>query len=687
MKKSVLLISAVLLTVCFIYADLMQPVDLLTEQDDNAVRVIKENNRDYVDVPDYVFDVAPMTIMASWYDYFPGGYESIPIRIQPAPAGPHSGGGIYLAFQAIPSAGAVRRVYYAYIEDGEITSGPSLIDLAGTSAEGFPGIDIDLVTGDPFVSWHTPSPTNPAYYHCPITFDQYSLMGFPSLWNVPYGVIDNPYIVGPEEDQEFIWPSVFVGPSPNDGQRRVYVVGKNFVSNLSGFPCENSLIAYADFTQPTDLASFDPDQWTHITIPQLDAWRQLDLRPFRATIVDRGSGRIAIVGHLIQLDSEESFLPEEVLFVLENDNYAEGDWDLYTGDPTLPVDNPDDYFIGDSNQPYQDLRYTPYVNRHNTVIDDQGNYHFVSVFSLSTEEQTWYPYMTTTKHVKFHRDTEEFTITDLYPRHEDGESLYLPWSIPPEYDGDNMIINSSWPYYWYGTDEAFHENYHRMIQKDNKMVALFQESVKAKAFHDGDDQYAAWASVPETYIMISGDYGETWAEPIILNSIDTPELDGLIPAYWYISDHMEHLYDKWYRIHLMFYSQIDYGSFIQGMGSNTGGNIMYTSIDIDFSGVNVDDEHFVTVPANMLRQNYPNPFNPSTTISYNLPAAMNVSMEIYNVKGQLVRTLVDGFQPAGENIVVWNGTDNTNREVSSGVYFYKLSADNHTEMKKMLLVK
>ena len=687
MKKTVLVIGALLLALGFIYADLMVPSSILEDVADNASKTVREtSNRS---VPDYSFNVNPLNIMASWYDYFPGAYESIPIRVQPAPAGIWDGGGVYIAFQATPAAGGIRRVYYVYIEDGTITSGPSLIDLTGSNAEGFPGIDVDPVTGDPFVSWHTINPSNPAWYMCPLTFDQYNLIGTPGLWNTPYGVLLNPYTVDGIEDQEFIWPSVFVGPSPTAGLRRVYIVGKNFSSNVHGNPCENSMIAFADFADPTDLSSYDADQWTYITIPQLDQWRQDNVRPFRATIVSRNSGHVAIVGHTADLsDTSEPFGPNDVMFVLENLNYGEGEWTVVTGDPTIPVDNPDGYFEAESGQPYQDLRYGPYVNRHNTVIDEQGNYHFVAFFSLSTEENTWYPYFSTTKHVKFNAATQDYTINDLYPRSEDG-SPYLPWSIPPVYEEGFLVTNASYPSYWWDTEDLFHENYHRIIQDGPRMVALFQESIKARFFHDaGDETYAAWASVPETYIMISGDYGDTWSDPIILNSIETPELAGLIPTYWYISDHMEDLGSNWYRMHMFLYSQNDYGSFLQGNGPNSGGNVMYTSIDVDFSTVtSTDDEVVVFTPNQMLRQNYPNPFNPSTTISYNIPSSMEVSLEIYNVKGQLVRTLESGVRPAGEHYVVWNGTDNSDRAVGSGVYFYKLSTESHNELKKMLLVK
>ncbi|MEA2096301.1 MAG: T9SS type A sorting domain-containing protein [Candidatus Cloacimonadota bacterium] len=85
--------------------------------------------------------------------------------------------------------------------------------------------------------------------------------------------------------------------------------------------------------------------------------------------------------------------------------------------------------------------------------------------------------------------------------------------------------------------------------------------------------------------------------------------------------------------------------------------------------------------------NYPNPFNPTTTISYSLPLEGEVSLNIYNVKGQLVRQLIDGSQPEGHYEVVWNGKDSNEKSVSSGIYFYKLSTKDDTIMKKMLMLK
>lgn len=94
----------------------------------------------------------------------------------------------------------------------------------------------------------------------------------------------------------------------------------------------------------------------------------------------------------------------------------------------------------------------------------------------------------------------------------------------------------------------------------------------------------------------------------------------------------------------------------------------------------------------VLAQNYPNPFNPNTTICYSLVNNTLVNLDIYNIKGQKVRTLQNGLQQAGKYLVTWNGYCNKGTPVAGGVYFYKLTATekngaHHTLTRKMLLVK
>jgi flagellar hook assembly protein FlgD len=88
-----------------------------------------------------------------------------------------------------------------------------------------------------------------------------------------------------------------------------------------------------------------------------------------------------------------------------------------------------------------------------------------------------------------------------------------------------------------------------------------------------------------------------------------------------------------------------------------------------------------------LSQNAPNPFVGRTGISYTLPHESNVALQIYSVAGRLVRTLVDGRQPAGRWTVAWDGVDDSARPVSSGVYFYSLKTEGKTVAKRMVLIE
>jgi len=88
-----------------------------------------------------------------------------------------------------------------------------------------------------------------------------------------------------------------------------------------------------------------------------------------------------------------------------------------------------------------------------------------------------------------------------------------------------------------------------------------------------------------------------------------------------------------------------------------------------------------------LAQNYPNPFNPTTYIELSLPVSGEVKLEVFNILGQKVRTLLDGEMPAGVHRVAFDGTDGRGRALSSGVYFYRVAAETFTDSKKMLLVK
>ncbi|SYZ74840.1 hypothetical protein TRIP_C90468 [Candidatus Zixiibacteriota bacterium] len=88
-----------------------------------------------------------------------------------------------------------------------------------------------------------------------------------------------------------------------------------------------------------------------------------------------------------------------------------------------------------------------------------------------------------------------------------------------------------------------------------------------------------------------------------------------------------------------------------------------------------------------LNQNYPNPFNPTTTIDFALPTASHVKLVVYNLLGQKIKTLVDEQLTAGYKSVTWDGMTDSGSAAASGIYFYKIEANNYANTKKLMLLK
>lgn len=89
----------------------------------------------------------------------------------------------------------------------------------------------------------------------------------------------------------------------------------------------------------------------------------------------------------------------------------------------------------------------------------------------------------------------------------------------------------------------------------------------------------------------------------------------------------------------------------------------------------------------IILSNYPNPFNPNTTITFDLPVKGRISLKVYNLKGELVKTLSEQLYGAGKHSITWNGRDNNNKPVASGLYFYSIKAGDKYSTHKMMLLK
>ena len=111
------------------------------------------------------------------------------------------------------------------------------------------------------------------------------------------------------------------------------------------------------------------------------------------------------------------------------------------------------------------------------------------------------------------------------------------------------------------------------------------------------------------------------------------------------------------------------------------------SIEFDGELSVTELEHITNITSFSLFQNYPNPFNPKTNITFELNQSGRASVDIFNVKGQLVKTLIDKHLYEGKHNVVWDGSDANHKQVGSGMYFYKVTVDGQQYSKQMIMLK
>ncbi len=109
--------------------------------------------------------------------------------------------------------------------------------------------------------------------------------------------------------------------------------------------------------------------------------------------------------------------------------------------------------------------------------------------------------------------------------------------------------------------------------------------------------------------------------------------------------------------------------------------------DLTPTDISDDQQNEVMPIGHALKQNSPNPFNPNTIIEFTLHKRSHVSLEIFNILGQRVKTLIEENRPAGTYSIIWDGKDQDGDETASGVYFYRIKAGDFCESKKMLLLK
>jgi hypothetical protein len=174
--------------------------------------------------------------------------------------------------------------------------------------------------------------------------------------------------------------------------------------------------------------------------------------------------------------------------------------------------------------------------------------------------------------------------------------------------------------------------------------------------------------------------------------------DGYLRLTWAVSGEIR----EW-----DLYRQLDGGEYeliAAALSMEESGSVTFTDrmveegltykyrLEVAGGGASVETEAIeVPVARAKLYQNHPNPFNPSTTIAFTVPggsgAKQNVALNVYDLRGALVKSLVNGPVAGGRHEVSWNGTNNNGKQVASGVYFTQFASGGYKSVKKMILLR
>jgi len=179
------------------------------------------------------------------------------------------------------------------------------------------------------------------------------------------------------------------------------------------------------------------------------------------------------------------------------------------------------------------------------------------------------------------------------------------------------------------------------------------------------------------------EYTFAWVRPNFWTESDDSVTSNttLDLSFQYIYDHVASQQDT-----VSWWWMVDASDGMDTTAATSLAGMTWMTVNFDISAMlSIDGSAIPEVFA--LHQNYPNPFNPVTSIQFDIPEQSEVRMDIYNLMGQRVATLVNNTLEPGFHAVKWNGTNDFGKQLSSGMYIYRISANNFTSVKKLILMK
>ncbi len=259
-----------------------------------------------------------------------------------------------------------------------------------------------------------------------------------------------------------------------------------------------------------------------------------------------------------------------------------------------------------------------------------------------------------------------------------------PYTIPEK---DRIFILKNNCYYWSEGVEDYWSNWEPPpdYPPDASLLPMLWMNARTQTMFDGDDTWPGFIEENNWNVDPKFDDfpGLAEADELLVQACKDIR-NGNTHGWDWDSDMNE--YPDTYRLHYS-YPLPEYFKSHAGLTGTEGyqvGDLTYYYYD---PPTNIKETK-KTIPVDfVLEQNYPNPFNPETLIKYSLPKSSMVRLEIYDIVGRRVSTLVNSQQQSGQYSIKWKGRDDNGSAVSSGIYFYKITAGSFTGTMKMMLVK
>ena len=748
-KVLIIVIIAIFCLNIALIADLQKPLydekkitreSILPEGKDYSGQILRDNVNP--SPPVWEFTHSPETVgPINYYDYMPGSYCSHPLMKQREglinSIGQPFGPGVYMIYQT--QAGPTvtpeinRRIYYGYLDPDDNIWNATVTSVV--LRQGFPGMTIHPASGSCIASWHS-LPTGT--YKTSMVYDDIQLLGIPGFWKSPM------YFTQPAADLLYIWPYVFAGPSPTyntDGSVRIYQVSHadndNTVEDVlfRYIDVPNDNFVYGELEQILIEGNWSTPEriftdW-HVGPPTWPS--NASSRPYDSFAVDwNNPGHVSFMGyagfHAVDTLTNVPSYVEPGFYVWESFDGGET-WDtnnfqscpfMVSLDPSsterlnkyalYKVENTAGFtytdslaqtFTPDSLFAYAGFPGSSITCHRSALYDHNSNIRLPvqlqyvafegdGIDYLSAWSSYEYRWVFQAEIVYKNDGTWEINHVPKMPGNASGYSV--PWTVAG--------ADTTW-YPWLSmaysnlSDLGFHENLqNQAVGKDcDWMVQMWTDGTKLLKAEYPDEPYPTptdmnYLNQPIIHISARGGGigdGITWSDPIEFSDIYTTPFEDQITVYPYLAPYIHDLGDGWGEIYILYFDDNDYGSFIQNLGPNTGGYITYTSIKIDFGAQSVNPEQ--TNPVFLI--NYPNPFTTSTTISFShSKPVVDASVNIYNIKGQLVKTLeINSTEKPTVGYANWDGKDSAGHDVANGIYFYKVNVDDSEYINKMILTR